>query len=97
MNEQRTYTFALDVAGGTYISQFSGRSKEDALLSWSDNLDQDVITALGGASIEEIQKEVASELAEDGLTALRNITNVWFLYLSVRGIPGYLNIIQTEI
>lgn len=87
------FTFILDHAGGTYLSQYKGRTANEALRAW---------LAREPAKLEAlIKSRFAGRLARawaegDGLVALSAVTNVWCrTALLPRGL-ALLNIIKTS-
>lgn len=87
------FTFILDHAGGTFISQYKGRTPNEALRAW---------LAREPAKLEAlIKSRIADRLARkwaegDGLVALSAVTNVWcWTALLPRGL-ALLNIVKTS-
>lgn len=92
MSGQQLFTFVLDYAGGTYVSQYRGRSRREALLRW-----------LAGEprTLEELVKhpishQLAAALAERGrLVPLEGLQNAWCCSASLPRGLALLNVIKT--
>ncbi|KIT90239.1 hypothetical protein QU40_00140, partial [Staphylococcus aureus] len=87
------YTFVLDVDGGSYISQILDHDLHEAILSWSDIMDGDILKAFNVSEYTFIKESVEAALRDpdQGPVALANLKNIWFMYFSVNDITGYLN------
>jgi hypothetical protein len=86
------FTFALDFAGGTYLSQHAASSPELALERWFDNLLPR--ETAGGASLDV---SLAFSGRPDGLLVpVEGLKRVWCVSASHEAGLALLNIIQTD-
>ena len=87
------FTFILDHAGGTYLSQYRGRTANEALRAW--------LTREPAKLEALIKSRIAGRIARawaegDGLVALSAITNVWCWTAALPRGLALLNIIKTS-
>jgi hypothetical protein len=84
------FTFILDHAGGTYVSQLIAPDQDKALQSWIERLDND--------EIEGISKSVRPAFRETGanLVEVDGLTGVWCGTAIADEVLALLNVIRTE-
>lgn len=92
------YTIIVEVEGGTYISQIFENYLNSALVKWADSLNKEVIVAFNALDKSAIVTEIIDRLNTKGnVSAIDGLINVWFFYIMVNNISGYINIIKTEV
>jgi hypothetical protein len=86
------YTFVMDYAGGTYISQVKAPSPKSACVKWVQKLDHSQVKGLGLKGKESLieQKTEESPVTLDGML------NAWCASAHVRGRLALINLVQTE-
>ena len=85
------YTFIMDYAGGTYVSQVVAESPEAACVLWAQNLKVDEVQNFGDKSKNQLVEQMKAEEP----TALRGVTNTWFVSANLRGGSAYINLVRT--
>ena len=73
MKRTALFTFFLDFAGGTYISQVEADSPESAMVAWAKQLDASKIEGMGPATKDRIIQMIESE----GYVNITGMQNVW--------------------
>lgn len=58
----KLYTFFLEYKGGTYLSQISAASPQEALMKWSERLNVNEIKGLGEKTKEQLIKDAKLEV-----------------------------------
>jgi hypothetical protein len=86
------YTFILDFAGGTYISQVVESSVTSACVKWAEALDTSGLKGIGSKSKESLKKQLKEEQPQP----LEGILNTWCVTASLRGELALINIVQTD-
>ena len=89
----KLFTFVMNYDGGTYISQFHGKTPQDALLKWAGGLDIKVVYNFGLQSKQIVLGTVAADCF--CLSLLQGMKNMWNINIPVRGNPCIINIICT--
>ena len=85
------YTFIMEYAGGTYISQVRAASPKAAVGRWARELPADEIRDFGPAS----QARLVREVAEEVLTPVEGLSNVWCVATLIRGQLALINFVHT--
>lgn len=87
------YTFVMDYAGGTYVSQISADSPDSAFVLGANSLEPSQIFQFG----PKAKNSLVEQLKQDEHVALDGLLNVWCATAIVRGKLVIINLIQTEI
>lgn len=85
----KTFTFIADYKGGTYISQHTAKTLEEALDSWINNVD-----FFTDKQLKSFKKNIKYGDKEYP-TKLDSLSNVWCTCYIVLGTLLLLNIIET--
>lgn len=85
------YTFILDFADGTYISQVNAPSTTSACAKWAEELD---ITKLKGIGIKN-KESLKNQMKEEEPQPLNGVLNTWCLSATLHGGLALINIVQT--
>lgn len=85
------YTFVMDYAGGTYVSQVKAASPRAALKRWASELPVSQIDDFGSASKSRLIEDVEDETP----TMLAGLSNVWCSTALMRGKLALINFVQT--
>jgi hypothetical protein len=91
-NYMPLFTFILDYAGGTYISQVRASGTTKAVNRWLTSLEPKVIQGLTPKKKESL----ADQLAGDEPVAVEGSTNVWCVSAVLRGSLALINIVKTS-
>jgi hypothetical protein len=86
------YTFILEYAGGTYISQIKASSPKSACVKWAQKLDDSQVKSLGLKGKDSL----IEQMKEESPVALDGMSNAWCNSALVRGKLALINIVQTE-
>ena len=86
------YTFIMDYAGGTYISQVKAPSEKSACLKWAKNLEVSQIQGLGLKG----QEFLIQQMKEEGPGPLDGTLNAWCTSAIIRGKFALINLVQTD-
>ncbi len=86
------YTFIMDYAGGTYVSQVIASSPNSACVKWAQGLDVSQVSGLGQKSKETLIEEMKTEVP----TAIDGLFGSWCATARIRGELALINIVQTE-
>ncbi len=86
------YTFIMEYAGGTYISQVRAPSPKSACVKWAQSLDISQVNGMGLTS----KKQLIKEMKDESPVALDTILNAWCKSALIRGELALINIVQTE-
>ncbi len=86
------YTFMLEYAGGTYISQLKAASPKSACVKWAQKLD--------GAQVKGVRvkdkESLIEQMKEEIPFALDGMSNAWCNSALIRGKLALINLVQTE-
>ena len=86
------YTFIMEYAGGTYISQVPASSPKSACVKWARGLDVSQVSGVGQKSKETLIEEMKAEAP----VAIDGLANSWCATALIRGELALINIVQTE-
>jgi hypothetical protein len=86
------YTFVLDFAGGTYISQVNAPSTTSASVKWAKELDIFGLKGVGRKNKESL----INQMKEEEPQRLDGLINAWCVTATLRGGLALINIVQTE-
>jgi hypothetical protein len=86
------YTFIMEYAGGTHVSQVTASSPKSACVKWAQELDVSQVSGLGQKSKETLIEKMKAEAP----TALSGLANSWCATALIRGELALINIVQTE-
>ena len=81
----------MEYAGGTYISQVNAENPETACILWAQNLKIKEVYKLGEKSKDQLIEQMKTEEP----TALRDVTNTWFVSANLHGGSAYINFVRT--
>jgi hypothetical protein len=84
----------MEYLGGTYISQVEAGDKEQARELWIRDLKVEEIEAFTIADKEDIIKE---NFADEDITPIAGMKNVWFFMVETKKGYGYVNVINTKL
>lgn len=87
------YTFIMEFAGGTYISQVNASSPKSACVRWAQELNVREIEGLGGKS----QEMLVVEMKDVDPIPLNGVSNVWCVRAYIRGKFPLINFVQTDV
>jgi hypothetical protein len=85
------YTFIMEYAGGTYISQVKASSPKSACLKWAQKLGDSEVQGLGLKGKESL----IEQMKEETPVALDGVSNVWCNSALVRGKLALINLVRT--
>ncbi len=88
----KKYTFIVEYRKGTYIQQIVSQNLEESVLQWVQNLETFNIPNLGIKEKMSLEKAIRKELPP---TKIKEIENVWCLFISVRRSHLLMNIVET--
>jgi hypothetical protein len=86
------YTFIMEYAGGTYLSQVVAASPASACVKWAQRLDVSQVSGLGQKSKESLIEEMKTEAP----TAIDGLCSSWCATARIRGELALINIVLTE-
>jgi hypothetical protein len=86
------YTFIMEYAGGTYVSQVTASSPKSASVKWAQRLDVSQVSGLGQKSKESLIEEMKADVP----LTLTGLSNSWCATALIRGEFVLINIVQTE-
>jgi hypothetical protein len=86
------YTFTMEYAGGSYVSQTKASSPKSACVKWAQELNVSVVEGLGQRSKSALVKE----MKEGKPTPINTTLNVWCTTALIRGKVAIITLIQTE-
>ncbi len=86
------YTFIMEFAGGTYISQVKAVSAKAACVKWAQSLDMSEVEGLGLKGKESL----IEQMREKSPVALEGLLNAWCTGALIRGKSALINLVQTE-
>lgn len=84
------YTFILEYAGGTYISQYRSQTVNDAVRVWIT----DEVTVVPGFK-EKHREKIRAQFEDYGLVAIDTIVGVWLFDFTVKKNTGWLHVVRT--
>ncbi len=85
------YTFIMQYAGGIYVSQVNAENPETACVLWAQNLQVNEVYKFG----EKSKSQLVEQMKAEEPTALRDVTNTWFVSANLRGGSAYINFVRT--
>jgi hypothetical protein len=86
------YTFIMEYAGGTYISQVKAPSPKSACVKWAQKLGDTEVEGLGPKG----RNSLIEQMKEESPVALGGVSNVWCNSALVRGELALINLVRTE-
>ncbi len=86
------YTFIMEYAGGTYISQVKALSPKSACVKWAQNLDVSQVSGLGGKS----KASLIDRMKDESPTPIDGVLNTWCAGALIRGELALINFVLTE-
>jgi hypothetical protein len=86
------YTFIMEYAGGTYISQVKASFPKSACVKWAQELDHSQVKGLGLKGKESL----IEQMREESPVALDGMLNAWCNSALVRGKLALINLVRTE-
>src|SRR5437868_12494088 len=86
------YTFIMEYAGGSYVSQIKASSPKSACVKWARALDVENIEGLGQSS----RLELIKEMVEEAPIPIQNTLGVWCITSLLRGKLALITFVQTE-
>jgi hypothetical protein len=86
------YTFIMEYAGGTYISQAKASSPKLACVKWAQSLDVSQMSGLGGKSKESL----IEQMKDESPTPIDGVLNTWCASALIRGDLVLVNFVLTE-
>jgi len=86
------YTFIMEYAGGTYLSQDNAPSPKSACVKWAQGLDESQVSGMGLKSKESL----IEQMKEEAPVPLDGLVNAWCKSALVRGELALINLVQTE-
>ena len=86
------YTFIMEFAGGTYISQVKAPSQKAACVKWAQSLDVSQVKGLGLKGKESL----IEQMKDESPVALDGLSNAWCTGAFLRGEYALINLVQTE-
>ncbi|SRR6266545_1081438 len=86
------YTFIMDYAGGTYVSQVTARSEKSACVKWAQRLEVSQIQGLGRKG----QESLIQQVKDDPPGPLNGTLNAWCTGALIHGKFALINLVQTD-
>ena len=86
------YTFIMEFAVGTYISQIKAPSPKSACVKWAQNLDVSQVKGLGLKGKEAL----IAQMTDEDPVVLDGMFNAWCHSALVRGKLALINLVRTE-
>lgn len=86
------YTFIMEYAGGTYISQVNAPSAKSACVKWAHKLNASEIKGLGVKGKESLIEQMKDEIP----VALNDTLNAWCTSALISGKSALINLVQTD-
>lgn len=86
------YTFIMEYAGGTYISQVKAASPRKAVVKGAQKLNVSEIYKFGQVSKDKLIEEMKTK----EISLLNSLKNVWFVSALIRGELALINLVQTD-
>ena len=86
------YTFVMEYAGGSYVSQVKALSPKTACVNWAKELDVGKVVGLGQGS----KLALIKEMKEGAPVSVQNTLGVWCATALVGGKLALITFVQTE-
>jgi len=86
------YTFIMEYAGGTYISQVNAPSQKSACVKWAQKIKVSEIQGLGPRG----KVSLIQQMKDESPVALTGTVNAWCTGAFIRGKYALINLVQTE-
>jgi len=86
------YTFIMEYAGGTYISQVSALSEKSACVKWAERLNVSEVQGLGLRGKESL----IQQMKDESPVPLTGTVNAWCTGALIRGKSALINLVQTD-
>jgi hypothetical protein len=86
------YTFIMEYAGGTYVSQVNAPAPESACVKWAQSLD---VSEVDGLDLNG-KESLVEQMREETPTPLEDLVNVWCKSALVRDELAIINLVRTE-
>jgi hypothetical protein len=86
------YTFIMEYAGGTYVSQVSAPTPKAACVQWAQGVDVSQVSGLGRKS----QESLIEEMNAAAPVTISGLSNAWCATALIRGELLLINIVRTE-
>jgi hypothetical protein len=86
------YTFLMEYAGGTYVSQVKAASPKSACLKWAKSLDVSQINGMRERSKQALLKQ----MKEEAPLPLDGLLNAWCTTAYLRKGLVLINLVKTE-
>lgn len=87
------YTFIMEYAGGTYISQVRSNDRLGAMRKWVEELD---VKSIKWFSEKRKRKLIDDDFKDEVPVLLQECTNVWCFCLRLQKGIALINIIETK-
>ena len=87
------YTFIMEYAGGSYVSQVKASSPKSACVKWARELNGSAVEGLDQRSKSALVKE----MNEGKPTPIKTTLSVWCTTALIRGKVAIITLIQTEV
>lgn len=88
----KTFTFIMELRGGTYISQVKSVGLSDAIVQWGSQLNIDEIKYFS----HKTKDELIGKLHEDSPAPIEGIKAVWVICYTLQVGFAMVNIVQTD-
>ncbi|MDQ3746809.1 MAG: hypothetical protein M3444_20765 [Acidobacteriota bacterium] len=85
------YTFFMEYAGSTHVSQVRAATPRLALKTWVRGLPEDEFDELDSAS----KTRLVREIGEASPSQRAEMVNVWSISPRIRGQSAFINLVQT--
>jgi hypothetical protein len=85
------YTFIMEYAGGTHVSQIKASSPKTACIKWARDLDISQVEGLGLKSKDSLIEQMRTEPP----VALDAMSNAWCATALLRGELALINVVRT--
>jgi hypothetical protein len=85
------YTFVLDYAGGTYVSQINAPSEKLAWVKWARKL----VSSIPGLG-HKAKESLAQQMKDEAPVALTGTVNAWCASALIHGKLALINLVHTE-
>jgi hypothetical protein len=92
MSDMPFYTFIMNYAGGTYISQVRAPSETSACVKWAQRLEVSQIQGLGPKG----QESLIEQVKDDPPGPLDGTLNAWCTDAIIHGKFALINLVQTD-
>ncbi len=85
------YTFIMEYAGGTYVSQVKSTSPKTAIKDWAQKLAVDSLQGLDA----EVLSQLTNSLMIDSPMPIEGIYKTWCISATIQGKLALVNFVQT--